>query len=90
MGGLALDGRKDGFCAFGGRKVAKPAGLQQGRGFFGDERGQAATEYLLLVAVGLAILVVAVSLVLQLRGISDTVANHVRSERAEAIAMLVR
>jgi uncharacterized protein (UPF0333 family) len=55
-----------------------------------DDRAQAATEYLLLVAVGLAILVVAVSLVLQLRGISDTVAASVRSERAEAIAMLVR
>ena len=60
------------------------------RGFLADDSGQAATEYLLLVAVGLAILVVAVSVVLELRGISDTVADHVRTERAEAIEMLVR
>lgn len=55
-----------------------------------DDKAQAATEYLLLVAVGLAILVVAVSVVLELRGISDAVSSHVRTERAEAIEMLVR
>ena len=55
-----------------------------------DDKAQAATENLLLVAVGLAILVVAVSVVLELRGISDAVSAHVRAERAEAIEMLVR
>lgn len=55
-----------------------------------DDRAQVSTEYLLLVAVGLAVILVGVGVALQLRSLSDVVAARVRAERNSTLAMLVR
>ena len=55
-----------------------------------DDRAQVSTEYLLLVAVGLAVILVGVGVALQLRSLSDVVASRVRAERNSTLAMLVR
>ena len=55
-----------------------------------EEDAQAATEYLLLVALGLAVLIVAVGVALELRSLTDVVTARVRTERNDAIATLVR
>lgn len=54
------------------------------------EEGQAATEYLLLVAVSLAIILVGVAVALELKNLSDVVVSRTRAERNATIAMLIR
>ncbi len=60
------------------------------KGFFCEESGQAATEYLLLIAVSLAIILVGVAVALELRNLSDVVVARVRAERNSTVSMLVR
>ncbi len=55
-----------------------------------EEKAQAATEYILLIALGLAVLMVAIGVVLQLRSLADVVVARMRTERNDAISMLVR
>lgn len=55
-----------------------------------EERGQAATEYLLLIAVSLAIILVGVGVALELKGLSDIVIARTRLERNATISMLIR
>gem|GEM_PF-1198219 len=55
-----------------------------------EERGQAATEYLLLIAVSLAIILVGVGVALELKSLSDIVILRTRLERNATISMLIR
>ena len=59
-------------------------------GFFTEEKGQAATEYLLLIAVSLAIILVGVGVALELKNLSDVVITRTRAERNATISMLIR
>lgn len=54
-----------------------------------NQRGQTAAEYLLLVALGLVVLLVGISVALQLRTISTSVTSRVALEENNTIAMLV-
>lgn len=58
--------------------------------FFYETRGQAATEYLLLIAVSLAVVLIGVAVALELKNLSDVVVSRARAERNATIAMLVR
>ncbi len=53
-------------------------------------KGQTAIEYLLLVALGVAVVVVGIAVAGQLKGFSDTIMTRVSIERNSTIAMLVR
>lgn len=53
-------------------------------------RGQAAVEYLLLIALGLVIVIVGVAVALQVREFTNVVVNRVGIERNATLAMLVR
>lgn len=54
------------------------------------KRGQAATEYILLVALGLLIVVVGIAIAINVKAFTDTVAAHIAMERDATIAMLLR
>jgi len=58
--------------------------------FHRDCTGQTATEYLMLVAVSLAIVLVGVGVALELKSLSDVVLFRVGSQRNSTLAMLVR
>lgn len=60
------------------------------KNFFTDSRGQAATEYLLLIAVSLAVVLIGVAVALELKNLSDVVITRVRAERNATISMLIR
>jgi len=60
------------------------------KNFSADSRGQAATEYLLLIAVSLAIVLIGVAVALELKNLSDIVVTRVRAERNATISMLIR
>jgi len=53
-------------------------------------RGQAATEYILLVALGLVIVVVGIALAFQVKGFTDAIATRIADERNALIAMVLR
>jgi len=55
-----------------------------------NARGQAAIEYLLLIALGIAIVIVGVAVALQIREFTSVVVNRVGIERNSTLAMLVR
>lgn len=55
-----------------------------------DDASQGATEYLLLVAMGLVIILVGIGVALQLRSLADLVVTRVRIERNNTLTMLVR
>jgi Flp pilus assembly pilin Flp len=54
-----------------------------------NQRGQTAAEYILLVALGLVVLMVGITVALQLQGISSSVSARVALEENNTIAMLV-
>ena len=58
--------------------------------FFNEEKGQAATEYLLLIAVSMAIILVGVGVALELKSLSEIVITRTRAERNATISMLIR
>ena len=53
-----------------------------------DDSAQVSTEYLLLVAVGLAVIIVGIGIAMQLRGMADVVATRVQAERNSTLQML--
>ena len=55
-----------------------------------DDSAQVSSEYLLLIAVGLAVILVGIGVALQIRGLSDLVVSRVRIERNNTLQMLVR
>ncbi|MBI3588496.1 hypothetical protein HY995_05310 [Candidatus Micrarchaeota archaeon] len=55
-----------------------------------EETSQVATEYLLLVALSVAIMLVAVGIAVQFRKIAEVVQNRVGIERNSTVNMLVR
>lgn len=61
-----------------------------GDDFLRDSRAQAATEYLLLIAVSLAVVLIGIAVALELRNLSDVVVSRARSERNSTISMLIR
>lgn len=55
-----------------------------------EERGQAAVEYLLLIALGLVVVIVGVAVALQIQQFTSVVAERVSIERNSTLAMMVR
>ena len=55
-----------------------------------NDKAQAAVEYLLLLAIGLAVVIVGVALASQLKTLSDSVLGRVDAERNSTLSMLVR
>ena len=53
-------------------------------------RGQAATEYILLIALGLVIVVVAMAIAFQVKGFTDSLSTRIAIERSALISLLVR
>ncbi len=53
-------------------------------------RGQTAIEYLLLVALGVAVVVMGIAVAGQLKGFSDVLMTRVGMERNTTIAMLLK
>ncbi len=76
-------GRLQGFFVLAG---LRPGGVEVPRA----RKAQTAIEYLLLVALGVAIVVVGIAVAGQLKGFSDTIMTRVSIERNSTMAMLVR
>ena len=57
--------------------------------FLKEEKGQASVEYLLLVALGIAVVVMGIAVAAQLKGFTDTLMTRVGLERNATIAMIV-
>lgn len=55
-----------------------------------ENSGQASTEYLLLLTLGLAIVIVGLAVALQLKGLTDVVLQRAAIERDSAVALLTR
>lgn len=55
-----------------------------------DEKGQASSEYLLLVALGLVIVLVAVSIALKTKELAELVSIKAESRRNETLSQLTR
>lgn len=70
--------------------VKKIVGVFYPKNFFIEERGQAATEYLLLIAVSLAIILVGVGVALELKNLSDVMIARTRAQRNSTVSMLIR
>jgi len=58
------------------------------RRFILDNRAQVSTEYLLLLALGLVIVIVGVVLALQVKNLADLVSLRAAAERNATISML--
>jgi len=54
-----------------------------------DERGQTATEYLLVLALALVVLGIVLALALRTRDFSDLLTTRVAQERNETLQMLL-
>jgi Flp pilus assembly pilin Flp len=54
------------------------------------ERGQTSTEYMLLIALGLAIVIVSVAVANQIKAMTDSLLLRTELERNSTIAMLVK
>ncbi|MGC8850809.1 MAG: hypothetical protein ACP5O3_01080 [Candidatus Micrarchaeia archaeon] len=54
-----------------------------------DERAQTATEYLLILALGLVLLGVVLAMALRLRDFSNVLTGRVAEERNNTLSMLV-
>lgn len=67
-----------------------PFNKAQKHAFARDERGQISTEYLLLLALGMLIVIIGVTIALQLKTLSDFVAARTAVERNATMAMLVK
>ncbi|MEK6924160.1 MAG: hypothetical protein AABW54_02895 [Candidatus Micrarchaeota archaeon] len=55
-----------------------------------DDCAQVSTEYLLLIAVGLAVILAAIGLTLQLRNLGDLVSARMRQDRNSTLALISR
>ena len=58
--------------------------------FFSDEKGQASSEYLLLVALGLVIILVAVSIALKTKDLAELVSLKAENQRNETLSQITR
>jgi len=54
------------------------------------KRGQAAVEYILLIALGIFIIVIAFAFALWIKGYSDTLLTEVQTSRAETIQLFLQ
>ena len=54
------------------------------------QRGQTSTEYMLLIALGLAIVIVSVVVANQIKNMTDSLMMRTELERNSTIAMVVR
>ncbi|MEK6843512.1 MAG: hypothetical protein AABY04_03410 [Candidatus Micrarchaeota archaeon] len=54
-----------------------------------DNRGQTSTEYILLVALGLVIVLAGISIATQIKEVSDTVSARVEADRNAIIGMFL-
>ncbi|MFA5246317.1 MAG: hypothetical protein WC408_00315 [Candidatus Micrarchaeia archaeon] len=54
------------------------------------QRGQTATEYMLLIALGLTVVIVSIAIATQIKSITDSLMVRAQVERDSTVAMLVR
>ncbi len=54
------------------------------------QRGQTSTEYMLLIALGLTIVIVSIAIATQIKGMTDSLLVRAQVERESTISMIVR
>jgi hypothetical protein len=54
------------------------------------QRGQTSTEYMLLVALGLTIVIISIAIATQIKGMTDSLLVRAQIERDSTISMIVR
>jgi uncharacterized protein (UPF0333 family) len=54
------------------------------------ERGQTSTEYMLLIALGLTVVIVSIAIATQIKGMTDSLLVRAQIERDSTISMIVR
>ncbi len=54
------------------------------------QRGQTSTEYMLLIALGLTIVIISIAIATQMKDMTDTLLVRAQIERDATISMIVR
>jgi hypothetical protein len=54
------------------------------------QRGQTSTEYMLLIALGLTVVIVSIAIATQIKNMTDTLMVRAQLERDSTIAMIMR
>jgi uncharacterized protein (UPF0333 family) len=54
------------------------------------QRGQTSTEYMLLIALGLTIVIISIAIATQIKGMTDSLLVRAAVERESTISMIVR
>ena len=54
------------------------------------QRGQTSTEYMLLIALGLTVVIIAIAIATQIKGMTDSLMVRAQIERDSTISMIVR
>jgi hypothetical protein len=54
-----------------------------------DQKGQTSTEYILLVALGLVIVLAGISIAMQIKEVADVVTTRVEADRNSIIGMFL-
>ncbi|MFA6329129.1 MAG: hypothetical protein WCX64_00400 [Candidatus Micrarchaeia archaeon] len=54
------------------------------------QRGQTSTEYMLLIALGLTVVIISISIATQMKDMTDTLLVRAQIERDATISMIVR
>jgi uncharacterized protein (UPF0333 family) len=54
------------------------------------QRGQTATEYMLLIALGLTVVIVSIAVATQIKDMTDSLMVRAQLERDSTVAMIIR
>jgi len=54
------------------------------------QRGQTSTEYMLLIALGLTVVIISIAIATQMKDMTDTLLVRAQIERDSTISMIVR
>jgi len=54
------------------------------------QRGQTSTEYMLLIALGLTVVIISIAIATQIKGMTDSLLVRAQIERESTISMIVR
>ena len=54
------------------------------------QRGQTSTEYMLLIALGLTVVIISIAIATQIKGMTDSLLVRAQIERDSTISMMVR
>lgn len=53
------------------------------------QRGQTSTEYMLLIALGMTVVIISISIATQMKGMTDTLLVRAQIERESTISMII-